>query len=264
LRRQKPGFEASLDRLRQATTRIGPDTAIARAVLLSNFDRPEMALDQVRDALSCRPTVPYLPTFKAWLSLQAPEDRLSSDEVKRLLRELQAAFETPPDTYHPYFVRALLHAAAGDWAEARYDLSQCRRLLGQDALPTSNSVYAGWYARSNGHTTDYLDATQEVLAALSAPVNVRIRLGETVLGRLNDAGIVAQEGLAAPDVLLRKGWTHYKLARAYAEKDDRPRGLQHMREALELKLADLKPETFRGDVAFAAWKDDPEFQKLAQ
>jgi len=55
LRRLKPAFDAAFDRLRQATLRLGCDTAIARAVLLSNYgleDMNALAFSEVRDALS--------------------------------------------------------------------------------------------------------------------------------------------------------------------------------------------------------------------
>src|SRR5262249_59416589 len=66
-RRQKPAFETALDRLRHVTLRTGCDTPLARAVLLSNFGRRDPALDQLKDALSARPTVPFVHTFTAWV-----------------------------------------------------------------------------------------------------------------------------------------------------------------------------------------------------
>src|SRR5262249_51392411 len=120
LRRHRHAFEATLDRLRNATLRIGCDTAIAKAVLLGNFDREDAALDQVKDALSCHPTVPHLQTWKAWLRLRNPPDGvLTADEVAAIRADLEPIFETPPEDFNPYFVRALLKTVSGNWDDAR-------------------------------------------------------------------------------------------------------------------------------------------------
>jgi hypothetical protein len=263
LRRQRPNFLAAGDRLRQVTLRQGCDTPIARAVLWSNFGRPDMALDQVRDALSSRPTLPYLYTFRAWLNIQDPPDgALSSREIERIIRELEPAFETPPEDFNPYFVHALLHACAGDWEAARTDLRQCGRKLGKDRLPAAVATQSEWFNRAGGPATEFFYYTQEVLGELPVPVDVRIRLGEEVLKRLGDAPLMEQEGLDQAKVRNMTGLTHQRLARAFAQKEDRNRVLDHVRKALSCKLEDLTAQTFRDDGAFAPWKDDPEFVKL--
>src|SRR5205823_4514221 len=123
-----------------------------------------------------------LHIFRAWVLLHAPNDqRLTSDEALQLLRELQPVFTTPPEIPPPYFVRALVHTAAGQWEEARLDLVQCRKLLGKDELPTTVGAYSAWYRQAGAATTVYLDATQEVLAHLPVSPGLRIRLGEEVL-----------------------------------------------------------------------------------
>src|SRR5262249_24036441 len=119
IKRHRHGFEAAVDRFRNAASMGGCDNAIARAVLLSNFGRDNQALDRVNDALSCRPTVPYLHTLKAWFSLQVPADEgiLTAEEVNRILSNLQPAFDTPPDDHNAYLIRALVYAAAGRWED---------------------------------------------------------------------------------------------------------------------------------------------------
>jgi serine/threonine protein kinase len=263
LRRHRLEFDEALDRLRLATLRRGCDTAVARAVLWDQFGRDGVALDHLHDALSCRPTVPDLHTFRTWLALHAPADeRLTREEVQRLLRDLQPAFVTPPEIPNPYFVRALVLAAAGQWDEARLDLGRCRSLLGKAELQTTVAVYGQWYARSAASTTEYLDATQEVLANLPVPPSWRVRLGEEVLKRLGDGATIEQDKLTPDDIKTRKGWTHFRLARAFAENQERTNALKQIREALQLKLPDLKPQNFREDGAFSAWNEDPEFLKL--
>jgi tetratricopeptide (TPR) repeat protein/predicted Ser/Thr protein kinase len=262
-RRYKPAFETACDRLRRITLRAGCDTPVARAVLLSNINRHEPALDQMQDALSSRPNLPYLYTFRAWLQLQVPPDGiLSAEEVQRILHELQPAFDTPPDDASPYFVRALLEAAVGNWDEARRDLRLCRRNLGRDDLATTVPAYADWLAKAHASTSEYLYSTRDLLGYLSVPVEVRIRLGEELLRRLGDAGNVEQDGLKAEQVRDMKGWTHFGLAQAFAEKEERGKVLQHVREALQLKMPDLTAKTCQEDGTLKAWNDDAEFVQL--
>jgi serine/threonine protein kinase len=264
IRRQRPGFEAALDRLRNVTLRIGCDTAVARAVLLCNFGRENLALEQVNDALSCRPTVPFLHSLKAWLRLQTPPDgTLTAEEANHVLRDLQASFDVPPEDFNPYFVRALVYASAGNWEEARRDLRQCRRKLGKDTLPTGQSFYQAWFAQASTATTRYLDASQELLWNLPVPMDLRIRLSEEILKRLGDTALVQQDGLTPAEVQTIKGWTHVRLARTSAAKEEGPdRVLHHVREALQLRLADLTPKTFRDEQTFAAWNENEKFKAV--
>jgi tetratricopeptide (TPR) repeat protein/predicted Ser/Thr protein kinase len=267
LRRQRLAFETAVERLRHVTPLGGCDTAVARAVLLSNFGREGPALDRVHDALSCQPTVHYLHTLKAWLRLQAPPDGiLTSEEVDRILRDFHPAFDTPPDDYSPYFIQALLLAVQGHWEQSIQDLRRCRYKLGKDKeLPTAVPAYNTWFVQAAGPYTKYLDATLEVLWVLPAvPVDLRVRLPQEILARLADAGTVQQEGLKPDEVKRLKGWTHYRLARAYAGKNEKENVLRHLTEALDTRLADLKPQTCRDDGTFSAWNDDPAFKALYQ
>jgi tetratricopeptide (TPR) repeat protein len=265
VRRYKPAFEAACDRLRRATLRAGCDTAVARAVLLRNFGRDDQALEQVQDALSDHPQLPYLYTLRAWLRLQTPttpDGTLTAEEVERILRELQPAFEAPPDDFNPYFVRALVLAAAGRWADARSDLRACRRQLGRDDLPTSVAVYDAWMKQAQAATAAYLYTTRDVLDTLSVPAELRLRLGQELLQRLADPGAVAQDGLTEKRVGELKGWVHFRLAQVYAQKDDKSAVLREAREALQLRVSELTPKTFRDDGTFMAWNDDLEFKAL--
>jgi tetratricopeptide (TPR) repeat protein len=266
-RRQRLAFDAALDQLRQTALMGGCDHAIARAVLLSNFSRESQALDRVKDALSCQPTVPYLHTLKAWLRLQSPPDGLLTvEEIDRILNDFQVAVDRSDD-FNVYFVRALLQAAAGRWEEARRDLRTCRRQLGkqsgQDSLPTNILAFNDWFIRaSTAPPTKYAYATADVLGYLPAAEDQRIRLAETVLKRLDNPKLVQDERLADEEVRSMKGWTHYRLATTFAAKNDREGVLRHVREALSLRRPDLTPRTFREDQALGAWNDDPEFVKL--
>jgi tetratricopeptide (TPR) repeat protein len=265
IRRQRFAFDAALDRLRQASLSEGCAPAVARAVLLSNFGREKEALDRIHDALSYQPTVPYLQTFKAWLRLQGPPDGiLSAEEADRIAQDDQAASERPREDYSADFVRALLRAAAGRWEDARRELRSCRRKLGSDSLPTGVGAFGNWYARANeGSFSKFLYATQDLLDCVPVTADLHVRLAREVLGRLDDAGIVAAEGLAAEAPGL-KGWTHFRLAASCANQNDRQGVLEHVKQALGMKLADLVPKTFRDDPTFRAWNENEEFRKLYQ
>jgi tetratricopeptide (TPR) repeat protein len=263
IRRYKPAFESACDRLRNATVRTGCDTAIARAVLLSNLGWDDAALDQVKDALSCRPTVQYLHTFKAWLHLQVRSDSiLTTEEAKQLLADLQPVLDTSAEDFSLYFVRALLQAAAGQWEAAREDLRKSRRKLGKDDLPTTIATYNEWFGRANASTTEYLEATLSLLWALPVHADLRIRIATELMQRLNDDTTTQKDGLKADRVRAMRGWTHFHLARAFAGKEDRAHVLEHAREALQLQIVDLNPDFFRKDAALSAWNEDQEFKAL--
>jgi hypothetical protein len=268
-RRQRLAFDAALDRLRQTALMGGCDHAIARAVLLSNFSREPQALDRINDALSCQPAVPFLHTVKAWLRLQAPPDGLLTvEEIDRILNDFQLAVDRSDD-FNPYFVRALLNAAAGRWKEARSDLRACRgrlgKQLGRDTLPTNVGAFNDWFVQANtAPMTKYAYATSDVLGNLPVAEDQRIRLAETILQRLDDPKLAQEEGIADEAIRSMKGWTHYRLASSFAAKNDKPGVLQHVRAALALRRPDLTAQTFRDDQALSAWNDDEEFKKLYQ
>jgi serine/threonine protein kinase len=263
LRRHKPAFETTCDRLRRATLRVGCDTYIARAVLLSNFGRDAQAEDQLQDALSCRPLLPYLYTLRAWLELQAPPDGLlSTEEVDRMLRDLEPAFETPPEDFRPWLVRSILLATAGHWEDARRDLRECRRRLGPGELPQAVANYSDWLSKVGASTSEFLAATRDFLDNYSVPPDVRLRLGQELLQRLGDAGLVTQDGLKDEQVRDLKGWAHFHLAQVCAQKEDRPGVLKHVREALQLHVPDLTPQSCRADGTLSAWNEDKDFVAL--
>jgi tetratricopeptide (TPR) repeat protein len=263
LKRQRLAFETAMNQLRNAIMLGSCDTELARAVLLSNFGRDSAALDRVNDALSVRPSFLYLYTLKAWLRLQAPpEEVVTAEEVDRILHELQPAFETPPEDYNAYFTLALVQAAGGRWEDARRNLKTCQRKLGKDTLPTAVPVYQTWYAAANAPFTRFLDTLQDVLANLSVPVDLRVRLSEEMLRRLADAEIVKQEALKPQDIKAMKGWAHARLAKVCADKQDKAGVLRHVEGALSQQLPELTPKTFQEDGSYAAWKEDEDFRKL--
>jgi hypothetical protein len=267
-RRQRLAFDQALDRLRGTALIGGCDHAIARAVLLCNFGRESLALDRVNDALSCDHSLAYMHTLKAWLRLMAPsptDGLLTASDIDRILNDYQAAFDKPDD-FNSYFVRALLHAAAGQWEEARSDLRACRRMLtklGKEALPTSIPSYNDWFVQANtAPLTKYVYATSELLVYLPIVDDLKIRLAETVLKRLDDPRQARGEGIKEDEIKSMKGWTHYRLAASYATKNDKPRVLEHVRAALALRRPDLTPGTFREDATLKEWNSDPDFVKL--
>jgi tetratricopeptide (TPR) repeat protein len=265
IRRQRLAFDAVLDRLRQASLMGGCSAAVARAVLLSNFGRDSQALDRAEDALSYQPTIPYLHTLKAWLRLQVPPDGvLTVEEVDRILHDYQVAFDRSLDDFNPFFLRALLHAAAGRWADARQDLRTCRRKLGKDTLPTLVAAYKSWFAAANAPSlTRYLHATSELLSNdLPVPDELRARLADELLQRLGRAEVAQQEAITPQEVRNMKGWTHFRYASVCAARNDRQGVLKNVRAALEQHLTDLEAKTFREDPTFSGWNEDPEFVAL--
>jgi serine/threonine protein kinase len=264
--RQRLAFDAALDRLRQTALIGGCDHAIARAIILFDFRRENLALDRLNDALSCQPQVPYLHTFKAWLRLMAPSDGLlTADEITRILNDFQAAFDHPDD-FNSYFVRALLLAATGRWEEARSDLRTCRRMLtklGRENLPTSVTAYNDWLLQaSSAPPTRYVYTTSDMVARLPVVDDLKIRLAETVLKRLENSQQIKSEGISDDEIKNMIGWTHYRLAVSYATRNEKRRVLEHVKAALELRRPDLTCKTFRDDASVNQWNNDPEFTRL--
>jgi tetratricopeptide (TPR) repeat protein len=259
LKRQRIAFDTALDRLRNVTSVGDCETAVAWAVLLSNFGRDQQALERINDALK----VPYAYTLRAWLRLQGEPGPLSPADVDRILREFEPAIDSPLEDWNTSFVRALLFATAGRWDDARRELRECRKKLGKEALPTRDGTYTEWLARAvSGPDTRYYDATLDVLGYLPVSEDLRVGLAEEVLRRLGNADVVKQEGIPPEDVKARQGWTHYRLAKSFTQKNDKDNVLSHVRAALELKLPDLKPSNFRDDPALSGWNDQKEFMDL--
>jgi serine/threonine protein kinase len=262
LRRQRVAFDTALDRLRNTTSVGDGETAIAWAVLLNNFGRDQQAQERVNDALN----VPYAYTLRAWLRLQAPVDGpLSAADVNRILHDFEPAFDSPPDDFNTFFVRALVRAAAGRWDDARADLRDCRKRLGVNPLPTGDGFYTEWLNRADNkqpQDTQYLDATLNILWYLAVPEDLRINLAEEILKRLNDPNIITQDKLMAEDVKRRKAWTHFRLGKSFAQKNDKAGVRRQIEAALALKCPEIKPETFRNEGAFSGWNEDPEFVKM--
>ena len=123
MRQNRSGFEAAYQRFRAASPRIGVESSTGRAVLLLNYGRPDLALDQLVEAAARRTLPPRVAALHAWLQLQSPPDgELSPALAGQVLQHLEPAFETPPEEFSLYLVRALTHAAIGHWHEARRDL----------------------------------------------------------------------------------------------------------------------------------------------
>ncbi len=264
-RHTKQAFDAACGLLRRAAVRRGDDARLARAVLLCNAGREEAALEQLSDALAGPPAPSYAVTLLAYIRLQTPPDGvLDGDDVEQVLRDLQPAFNPPPDEFNPWFVRALAESAAGRWEnEARADLRECRRRLGANDLPASVPAYAEWVRRADGPTLEYLNATLDVLSNLSVPADLRVRLGDDLLTRLADDDAVARDGVDADRARLLKGQTLLFLAHTAAGAENRDDVLKRLTGLLTLNLPDVATtDSLQADDAFKAWNTDPEFMAL--
>jgi serine/threonine protein kinase len=266
IRQHRLGFDTALDRLRNAASMSGCENAVARAVLLYNYGRNSQALDRMRDALNCKPTVSYLRTFDAWLRLQEPptaDGNLSPEEITRILQDFQPVFDNPSTPYNCYFIRALLQTAAGNWGLAQADLKTCRKKLDRDELPATEGAYQNWFSRANAPFTTFLDATAEILWYLRVNEDLRISLSRDVLlPRLDDNQAVKDDKLKPEEVKALRGRAHYRLAKSFAAKNDRNSVLTHLGETLKLRLPEFTPKSFREDDSFKAWNMDEEFVKL--
>jgi hypothetical protein len=122
--------------------------------------------------------------------------------------------------------------------------------------------YGDWLSKVGASTSEFLAATRDFLDNYSVPPDVRLRLGQELLQRLADGGLVAQDALKDEQVRDLKGWAHFHLAQVCAQKEDRPGVLQHVREALQLHVPDLTPQSCRADGTLSAWNEDKDFVAL--
>src|SRR5262249_1036205 len=151
---------------------------------------------------------------KGWLLLCVPPDGvLSPQETGRILRELQPAFETPPEAYNPYFIRALVTTTVGNWWDAQDDLKKCKEHLHEGELPSDVTIHNEWYIRASGPPTEFLDYTQVLLDTLPLMPDVRIRLGEEVIRLLQDPEILKRDDLSQDTARVKLGLTHQRLAK---------------------------------------------------
>jgi tetratricopeptide (TPR) repeat protein len=261
LRRHRPGFEAAYLRFRTVSPRFGFEAATGRAVLLSNFGRNELALDQLTEAAGRSALPAPVVALRAWFMLNNPPDgELSAAHAGQVLQQLGPSFETPPDEFALYLARAIAHAAAGRWDDARRDLLDGKRVYRATWPPPG--AYATWCETTAGPATKFLDATVELIGVLPTPPDLRIRLQEELIRRLTGPDTALRDGLDADEVRALTAWGHYRLARFWADKDDRANVLKHIRLALAFRLDDLNPQLFRDDAVFKAWNNEDEFTKL--
>ncbi|HVJ81365.1 MAG TPA: hypothetical protein VNC50_09880, partial [Planctomycetia bacterium] len=265
-RKNRPNFETAFYRMRSATPSRGPDAAVARAVLLANFERPDPAVDVLADAIIVRQSNANWLCFRIWLNLvNPPSGQLDASQVKSLRDELNQIFETPPETPPPYVLRALAYAAVGEWEAARSDLRNYRKKLKVPVPPTVDPVFQTWIDSAEGSTVRFLDATIAVLWRLPTPVDNRIRFAEAALKRIDEApppNSKPIEILTDTEKRDLRAVAHWRLARFWAETDkEQKRVLAHLRLALEQNSVEMTLQRLRSDEALRAFMDDSEFAK---
>jgi tetratricopeptide (TPR) repeat protein len=261
VRRHRPGFEAAYLRYRSTSPRFGFEGSVGRAVLLSNFERGELALDQLNEAAG-RTTLPSsVVALRTWFLLTNPPDGdLSAAHAGQILQQLGPSFESPPDEFALYFTRALAQAAAGRWNDARQDLLDGKRTYHAHWPPQGS--YSNWCDAATGPPTKFLEATVDLLGYMPTPVDLRIRLQEELLRRLTGPDASLRDGLNPDELRSLTAGGHYRLAKYWADKDDRANVLKHIRSALEFRLDEITPQRCRDDAVFKAWNNEDEFVKL--
>ena len=263
IQRHRSGFEAAYQRFRAASPRIGVESSTGRAVLLLNYGRQDLALDQLIEAAARRTLPPPVAALHAWLQLQSPPDgELSPAHAGQVLKLLEPVFETPPEEFSLYLVRALTYAAIGRWHEARRDLLDGKRHYRGGAWPPTEGNYVEWCRDAIGPPVRFLDATIIILWNLPTPADLRIRLQDELLKGMTGPDDSMRRGVPLDELRSMTGWGHYRLARFWADKDDRSNVLKHTRLALAFRLPNLGVDTFKDDPVIQAWNNEAEFASL--
>jgi tetratricopeptide (TPR) repeat protein len=262
LRRHRPGFDAAYLRFRTVSPRFGLESATGRGVLLSNIGRNELALDQLTEAAGRTALPSSVMALRAWFQLNSPPDgELSAAYAGQILQQLAPSFESPPDEFGLYFTRAIAFAASGKWDDARHDLLDGKRRYRGASWPPQGG-YSTWCQSATGPTTKFLDTTVELLGWFPTPAELRIRLEEELIKRLTGPDASLRDGVEADEVRSLTAWGHHRLAKYWAEKDDRANVLKHIRLALEFRLDDLTTQNFKDEPGIKAWNNEDEFAKL--
>ncbi len=262
MRRHRSGFEAAYQRFRATAPRISIESSTGKAVLLLNDGRQDAALDQLTEAAALRTLPPSVAALHAWLQLQSPTDgELSAAHAGAVLQHLGPAFETPPEEFSMYIVHALTQAAIGRWSEARRDMLDGKRRY-RGTWPPAESIYTQWCGAVSGPPAKFLDATISVLWNLPTPADMRIRLEDQLVKALTGPDDAQRRGIPPAEIRSMTGWSHYRLARSWAERDDRANVLKHARLALQLHLPNLGVDTFKDDPVIQAWNNEDDFVRL--
>ncbi len=258
-------FEAAIERLLRVTLRLGCDTSIARAVILTNMGWSLSATEQqLQDALSCRPTVPQLQSVRTWLRLRSPEDGTHSREsLNRLLSEFRGKHVDESDEFTASAVEAVLLAGLGRFGETRRPLRVCRRKqLQSTGWLALDDIYQHWIDASQASDTSLLFATREIISQLPIGTEVVLQLHSELLQRLGDDELLKAEGHSATEIRDYRARTQFSLAEIHAGLDDQNKVLEHVRLALEQHSTEVTPDMCRDHWAFANWKDDAAFVEL--
>jgi predicted Ser/Thr protein kinase/tetratricopeptide (TPR) repeat protein len=264
IQRSLPQFDNTNDRLRRVTLRQGCDSYVARAVLLMNRNQAASALDQLDDALSCTPTVSQLEAVRTWFRFFSPEDGThtaeSLDRLSRAFREVSPGDE---EEYLADFVRGLLAAATGRFAEARRELRACRRKLADpQGWPGISDEHRQWLEAVEPSETAFLLATRPILGQLPITLDTSVQLHEELLARFDDDGLMRSEGWAADQVRDLRATVHFTFAETYANLEARDQVLEQLEAALEAESPAITSDSCRDHWRFGGYNQEEEFLDL--
>ncbi len=156
----------------------------------------------------------------------------------------------------------MTHAAIGRWQEARRDLIDGKRRYRRGNWPPAEGSYADWCRDVVSPPVKFLDSTIVILWNLPTPPEIRIRLQDELIRGLTGPDESLRRGLPPAELKMLTGWGHYRLARFWADKDDRANVLKHARLALACRLPNLGVTTFKDDPVIQAWNNEADFASL--
>jgi tetratricopeptide (TPR) repeat protein len=256
----RPAFENAFRRFRTLPLRDGMEVAVGRALLLGNVGRYQQAQEQLTDAAGDRSPLAPVAAIHFWYQLVDPPDgEISPLLVSQVISQTDAHVAQMPDQFGIFFVRAIARAAAGDWQGSRRELQEGRRHVPANAWPHCSEPYKSWCQYCVDSPIRFQEETVEVLWRLSTPAWARINLQEAALKQLTDSENLQAEEIDDEERNERIAWAHYRLAKMYAEQEDRGTVLLHVRKSLEAKLPDLTASAFQDDEVIGNWNDDEAF-----
>jgi serine/threonine protein kinase len=186
-RKHRSTFDSAFQRFRTSPSRLGFETAYARAVLLDQFGRSAAALDQLNEVVDRSGAPTILIAFWAWLQLNHPsEETIEIAISSSLLKTTEAATEGADPLFATYFVRSMCQASVGKWAEAKLELVRGKTDCNINDWGEVSGGFHDWLSASEASAILFRDRTVDAIWRVPSAPWVRKQMQEDIVNTLTE------------------------------------------------------------------------------